>query len=140
MQSILTIDTSVWAYYFDNEAPEHRYVEKPVDRAIRSDQISVNTVIVMELSHFLIKNLGPIRGGEKLNTFLSYPLVIEELDYEMMLESIEQLKRYSHLGIGGRDATLLALMKRLSIKKIMTHDAALKKVDWLQVSDPIPEK
>ncbi len=94
----------------------------------------------MELSHFLIKNLGPIQGGEKLGTFLGYPLIIEDLDYAMMLESIEQLKRYSHLGIGGRDATILAFMKRSSSKKIMTHDSALKKVDWLEVSDPIPEK
>ena len=72
MSSILTIDTNIWAYYFDKEAPEHRHVERPVDRAIRSDQISVNTVIVMELSHFLIKNLGPVQGGEKLSKFLSF--------------------------------------------------------------------
>ena len=139
MRSILTIDTNIWAYYFDAEAPEHKHVEKPVDRAIKSEQIVVNTVIVMELSHFLIKNLGPVRGGEKLATILSYPLVVEALDYTAMLESIEQLKRYSHLGIGGRDATILAFMKRSSTKKIMTHDAALKKVDWLEVTDPIPE-
>jgi predicted nucleic acid-binding protein len=84
--------------------------------------------------------LGPIQGGEKLGTFLSYPLIIENLDHAMMLESIEQLKRYSHLGIGGRDATILAFMKGLSTKKIMTHDAALKKVDWLEISDPISQK
>lgn len=140
MCAILTIDTNIWAYYFDKEAPEHRYVEKPVDRAIKSDQISVNTVIVMELSHFLIKNLGPMQGGEKLNTFLRFPVVVEDLDYSLMLESIEQLKRYSHLGIDGRGATILGFMKRSSTKKIMTHDAALKKVDWLNISDPIPDK
>ena len=94
----------------------------------------------MELSNFLIKNLGPIQGGEKLSTFLNYPLIIEDLNYAMMLESVEQLKRYSHLGIGGRDATILALMKRLSTRKIITHDAALKKVEWLEITDPIPKK
>ena len=140
MKSILTIDTNIWAYYFDKEAPEHRYVEKPLDKAIRSEQISVNTVIVMELSHFLVKNLGPIHGGEKINTFLNYPLIVEDLDYSMMLESVEQLKRYSHLGIGGRDSTILALMKNSSTKKIMTHDTALKKIEWLEVTDPVPEK
>ena len=88
----------------------------------------------------MIKNLGPIKGGEKISTFLRYPLVIEDLDYAAMTESIEQLKRYTHLGIGGRDATILASMKLLSTKKIMTHDEALKKVDWLDVSDPIPGK
>ena len=66
--------------------------------------------------------------------------MIGDLDYFTTLESIEQLKRYSHLGIGGRDATILALMKRSSIKKLMSHDAAFKKIDWLEVIDPIPDK
>ncbi|MDH2899338.1 MAG: type II toxin-antitoxin system VapC family toxin [archaeon] len=127
----------MWAYYFDKDAPEHKYVEKPVDRAIRSDQIIINTVIVMELSHFLIKNLGPVQGGEKMASFLSFPLIIVDLDYKLTLDSIEELKRYSHLGIGGRDATILAFMRRLASKKIMTHDDALKKIDWLEVVDPI---
>ena len=138
MSNILTIDTNIWAYYFDREAPEHKYVEKPVDKAIRSEQISVNTVIVMELSHFLVKNLGPVLGGEKLNFFLSYPLVIEELDYKAALGSIEELKRYSHLGIGGRDATILYFVRHLGSKKIMTHGSALKRIDWLDTIDPIP--
>ena len=91
----------------------------------------------MELSHFLIKNLGPVQGGEKLGSFLSFPLIISDLDYKLTLEAIQELKRYSHLGIGGRDATILAFMRQLSSKKIMTHDEALKKVDWLEAIDPI---
>ena len=47
------------------------------------------------------------------------------------------LKKYSHLGIGGRDATVLALMSRAKAKRIMTHDEALKKVDWLEAIDPV---
>ncbi len=134
--SILTIDTNIWAYYFDRTSPEHKSVEKPVDRAIRKEEIAINTVIVMELAHFLVKSLGPIQGKEKLAVFLSYPLTIADLDNQGVLESIEELVRYSHLGVGGRDATVLAFMKRLGIKRIMTHDEALKKVDWLEVIDP----
>ena len=78
MSVILTIDTNIWAYYFDKDSPEHKYVVGPVDKAIRVEQIMTNTVIVMELSHFLVKSLGPVEGGEKINFFLSYPLVIEE--------------------------------------------------------------
>lgn len=92
----------------------------------------------MELAHFLIKNLGPVLGKEKLDVFLSYPITIFDLDYGSTLESIEQLGKYSHLGIGGRDATILAFMKKSNFKKIMTHDEALKKVEWLEIIDPIP--
>lgn len=137
MLAILIIDTNIWAYYFDRDSPEHRYVVEPVEKALRSDRVAINTVIIMELAHFLIKNLGPVEGGEKLALFLRFPLVISDFDYRSSLDSAEMLKRYSHLGVGGRDATVLALMHRAGVKKIMTHDEALKKVDWLEVNDPV---
>lgn len=93
--------------------------------------------MVMEIAHFLIKSLGPLQGGEALGTFLSFPLTIVDFNYKMSLEAIEELKRYSHLGVGGRDSTILAFMRHLPSKKIMTHDKAFKKIDWLEVIDPI---
>lgn len=139
MFGILTIDTNIWAYYFDKGAREHRYVKKPVEEALRSEQIVLNTVIVMEVAHFLVKNLGPMLGKEKLDTFLTFPLTVVDLDYRGVLESVEELRKYSHFGIGGRDATVLAFMRRSASKRIMTHDEALKKVGWLEVLDPVPE-
>ena len=91
----------------------------------------------MELAHFLVKNLGPVDGGEKLDLFLRFPMVVSDFDYRSALDSVEMLKRYSHLGIGGRDSTILALMSRAGVKRIMTHDEALKRVDWLEATDPI---
>ncbi len=111
-----------------------------MDQVIRSgkEEIAVNTIIVTELAHFLVKSLGPIEAKEKIDSFLSYPMIVGDLDYSSTLDSIEALKRYSHLGVGGRDATILAFMKNASIRRIMTHDDALKKIDWLDVIDPIP--
>ncbi|QQG49277.1 MAG: type II toxin-antitoxin system VapC family toxin [archaeon] len=137
MSSILIIDTSIWAYYFDRDSPEHKSVVEPVEKALKSEQIAINTTIIMELGHFLIKNLGPVEGGERLGLFLRFPLVISDFEYRSALDSLEMLKRYSHLGVGGRDATILALMSRAGVKKIMTHDEALKKVDWLEAFDPV---
>jgi uncharacterized protein len=111
-----------------------------VERALKSDTVAINTIIIMELAHFLIKSLGPVSGGEKLALFLRFPLVISDIDYKSVLESIEMLKRYSHSGIGGRDATILAMMYKKGEKKIMTHDQALKKIDWLEVNDPVTSK
>jgi predicted nucleic acid-binding protein len=138
--AILTVDTNIWAYYFDEDSPEHKSVIEPVENALKSEQIEVNTIIVMELAHFLIKNLGPVEGAEKLALFLRFPLVISDFDFRGSLDAIEMLRRYSHLGIGGRDATILASMSRAGVKKLMTHDEALKKVDWLEVRDPVPQK
>jgi predicted nucleic acid-binding protein len=131
-----TIDTNVRARYFDRDAPEHESVVGPVEEALRSERVTIDTIIVMEVSHFLIKNLGPVEGGEKVRIFLRFPLAVSDFDYRDPLEAIEMLKRYSRLGVGGRDATLLALMDRAKIKRMMTHDEALKRVDWLDVVDP----
>lgn len=134
---MLTIDTNIWAYYLDNDCPEHRSVVGPVEKALKSEQIAINTIIVMELAHFLVKSLGAPIGGEKMDEFLRFPLVITDFDYRHALGAIEMLKKYSHLGIGGRDATLLAMMEGAGEKRIMTHDEALKKVDWLESIDPV---
>ena len=134
---MLTIDTNIWAYYFDGDCPEHESVVGPVEKALRSEQIAVNTIIVMELAHFLVKSLGAPIGGEKLDQFLRFPLIITDFDYQHAISAIEMLKKYSHVGIGGRDATLLAMMERAGEKRIMTHDEALKKVDWLKPIDPV---
>ncbi|HID91201.1 TPA: type II toxin-antitoxin system VapC family toxin [Candidatus Bathyarchaeota archaeon] len=135
----LIIDSNIWAYYLDAEAPEHSSVVRPVQEALRSERVVINTVILMEVAHFLIKNLGPVIGRRKLDVFLRFPFTVVGLDYDLTLESIECLMEYSHLGIGGRDSTIIATMRRLGFKRIMTHDEALKRIDWLNVVDPVLE-
>jgi len=97
----------------------------------------INTVIMVEVAHFLIKNLGAVLGMEKLREFLRFPFTVVDLDHAMALRALELLARYSHVGVGGQDATILATAESLSISKIMTHDEAFKKVDWLEVIDPV---
>ncbi|MDG6975937.1 MAG: type II toxin-antitoxin system VapC family toxin [Nitrososphaerota archaeon] len=133
---MLTIDTNIWAYYLDDQSPFHARVAPQVEAALKTQQIAINTVIVMEVSHFLVKNLGPVEGAEKLAAFLGFPFSVVDFDYRSALDAVEMLKRYSHLGIGGRDATILGMMGRLKMTGIMTHDDALKKVDWLEAVDP----
>jgi predicted nucleic acid-binding protein len=74
--SAIIIDANIWAYYFDRDLPEHKSVVGTVEKALKSEQIAINTTIIMELARFLIKNLGPVEGGEKLGLFLRFPLVI----------------------------------------------------------------
>jgi predicted nucleic acid-binding protein len=140
VRPILTIDSNIWAYFFDKDSPEHERVNGPVEKALKSEQLAINTVVVMEVTHFLVKNLGPVEGGEKIGVFLSFPFVLFDFDYRSALDSIEMLKKYSHLGIGGRDATILAMMNKASSKRIMTNDDALKRIEWLEVVDPVIRK
>ncbi|HEY4699789.1 MAG TPA: type II toxin-antitoxin system VapC family toxin [Nitrososphaerales archaeon] len=134
---LIIIDSNIWAYYFDGDAPEHPLVVDEVEKLLKSEKIAINTVIIMEVAHFLVKNLGPVLGKEKVDIFLQSPFTIVDLDHNLMLKSIEYLTKYSHQGIGGRDATILATANTLRSKRIMTHDEAFKRIDKIEVIDPI---
>lgn len=136
---MLMIDSNIWAYYFDADSPEHKSVVPEVKKVIR-EGVLINTVVAMEVAHFLVKNLGPVVGKEKLEAFLGFPLTVDELDLELVRAAADELCKYSHLGVGGRDSTLLASMRRRGVKRMMTHDEALKRVPGFKAIDPVKSK
>jgi predicted nucleic acid-binding protein len=133
---MIFIDSNTWCYYFNRSVREHETVSREIEKAL-TEKIVINTVILMEVAHYLIKNLGPIEGKKKMDVFLSYPIEILDFNYNIAKKSIEMLAKYSHTGIGGRDATILASMNEKNVKKIMTHDQAFKRVDFIEVVDPV---
>jgi len=90
--------------------------------------VAINTVVEMEVAHYLIKSLGA-KGKRKMDLFLSFPMEVVDLDHILAKRSIELPAKFSQTGIGGRDATILAAMEELGIKKLMTHDRAFKRID-----------
>ncbi len=137
MEDVVFIDTNIWCYYFDQSAEEHEIVSNHLETLFSKTKIVVNTVIVMEIAHYLIKNLGPIRGKEKVEKLLQSDLIIHEFSLANMISSVNKLAEFSHLGIGGRDATILATMNEIGIKHLVTHDHAFKKVETIQIDDPV---
>ncbi len=135
--TLILIDTNIWAYYFDTTLSEHTQVIKPVEVALRQGRAAINGTIVVETLHYLIKRLGPLAGGEKARVFMDYEIPLYALDVETLNLTREKLCEYSHLGIGGRDASILATMEKESINKIMTHDHAFKRVPTIDVIDPV---
>lgn len=133
---MIAIDSNIWVYYLDETTQEHNSVKPHLRETIKNKGILINTVIQMEVAHYLIKVLGPILGKEKIDVFLSYSLKVDELTRESIIKSVELLQRYTQIGIGGRDATILQTMKKYDVTRLMTHDSALKRVDWLDVFDP----
>ncbi len=134
---MIFIDSNIWCYYFDKSSKEHQTVAKKLEYIISREHIAINTVIAMEVSHFLVKNLGPTRAKEKLHVFLEWPMTFVDFDYEQMINAFSKLYEWSHLGIGGRDATILAAMKKIGAKKLVTHDSDFDEVEEIEVIDPL---
>ena len=135
MESLIFVDSNIWCYYFDRSVQEHNVVSERREQ-ILEDGVAINTVVAMEVAHYLIKSLGS-EGKRKMDVFLSYPMEIIDFDQYLARKSVEYLARYSQTGIGGRDATILASMEELETKKLMTHDRAFKRLDFIEVVDPI---
>jgi len=135
MESLIFVDSNIWCYYFDRSAQEHNAVSKSLEQVL-DDGVAINTVVAMEVAHYLIKSLGP-EGKRKMDVFLSYPMEIVDFDQYLARNSVEYLAKYSQTGIGGRDATILASMQELGTRKLMTHDRAFKRLDFIDVVDPV---
>ena len=135
MESLIFIDSNIWCYYFDRSAQEHDIVSEKLEHALEGS-VAINTVVEMEVAHYLIKNLGA-QGKMKMDVFLSFPMEVVDFDQYLAKKSIELLAKFSQTGIGGRDATILAAMEVLGIKKLMTHDSAFRRIDKIEVIDPI---
>ena len=130
------IDSNVWAYALDSTVPEHPRAARAVGKALEGD-VLVNTAIQMEVAHYLVKRLGAVAGGEAAADFLSLPLTVDALDPPLVRDSMRLLMRYTDLGIGSRDATFLASMQRHRVVRLLTHDSTFRRVEWLDVVDPV---
>jgi len=134
---MMLVDSNIWAYYFDKSLDEHKTVIRPLESAFKKDNVAVNATIVVETLHYLVKRLGPLVGGEKGRIFMTFGIPLFPLDSEVLKVTHQKLCKYTHLGIGGRDASILATMKIEGIKQIMTHDQAFKRIPELNILDPI---
>jgi len=135
MERLIFVDSNIWCYYFDRSAQEHEAVSERLEQILENG-VAINTVVAMEVAHYLIKSLGS-DGKRKTDIFLSYPMEIIDFDQNIARKSVEYLAKYSQTGIGGRDATVLASMEELGTKRLMTHDRAFKRLDFIEVVDPI---
>jgi predicted nucleic acid-binding protein len=134
---MILVDSNIWAYYFDKSLDEHKKVIKPLESALRKEKVAVNATIVMESLHYLVKRLGPLVGGEKGQIFTNFGISFYALDVEVLRVTHQKLCEFTHLGIGGRDASILATMELEDIKDLMTHDQAFKRIPEINILDPI---
>jgi len=117
---------------------EHAKVVSYLDKILKQEQIIINTVVIIEVAHYLIKNLG-FAGKEKVNILLNLPFKVIDFDYEQVKQSVNFLDKFSTTGtgIGGRDATLLAAMAKAGTNSIVTNDSSFNHIKGIKVINPI---
>ncbi len=142
---MIAIDSMIWIYNCDAKAPEHKNVrlwlegEKNQKGIIDSEEILVNTVIVMEVVHNLRRRAqlpSELVYGYVLNMVTLRNMTVAPLDGELLHVGMHAFERYYKYGIGGRDATILAAMLKWKTDTIATHDENLLKITDFKRVDP----
>jgi len=140
---MIFVDSNIWCYYFDQRLPEHKQIREPLREIIKFEEIVCNTIVVMEVAHYLVRHFTEEdEANKKIDYFINLRnMKIADFNRQMMTETIETLIKHAYTdGLGGRDATLLATMNSQNIKKIISHDDIFKRLAgklMLEVIDPI---
>jgi predicted nucleic acid-binding protein len=127
----------------DSRLPEHTQIKAPIRETLMKNQIYVNTVTVMEVAHYLTRNLNTTSAREKIEALLNLrALKILDFDRETMNASLTLLEKFGgSMGLGGRDATIIASLLKNNIEILFTHDYVLKRVasrHRVTIVDPVP--
>jgi predicted nucleic acid-binding protein len=138
---MLFVDSNIWCYYFDARLPEHVRVRDAIREIIKTQEIACNTVIVMEVAHYLVRHFTEKIARKKIEAFVNLSNIdIVDFNRQLLSETVETLLAYAYAeGLGGRDATVIASMKLQNIKKIVSHDDIFKRLAGkieLEVIDP----
>jgi len=135
---MIYVDANYWIYWFDQRLPEHKYVIETMRNAIH-DGIILNVVTLIEVAHYF-RHLPEKEFHKRLNAIKNLAtLTFVNLDLDLTELAFEQLVKYAKIGVGGRDSVILATMKTSGTKRIVTHDEVFKKIENLEVIDPIPQ-
>jgi predicted nucleic acid-binding protein len=97
---------------------------------IKSEKIACNTLIVMEVAHYLVRHFPEKVARKKIETFINLANIdIVDFNRQALSQTIETLLAYAYNeGLGGRDATVIASVKLQNIKKIVSHDDIFKRL------------
>ena len=139
---MIFLDSNIWCYYFDRRLPEHEYVRGLVREILKSSEIACNTIVVMEVAHYIVRHFPQKVAHKKVELFVNLSnLKIADFNRQSMSEALEYLLENAYqAGLEGRDAAILATVRIMGINEIVSHDAIFKRLAnklQLKITDPI---
>jgi predicted nucleic acid-binding protein len=142
---MIFIDSNIWCYYFDQRLPEHESVREPIREIIKSEEIACNTIIVIEVAHYIVRHFKEKAARKKIDYFINLRnMRIADFNQQMLTDALENLVAHAYSdGLGGRDATIIATLNSQRIGRIVSHDGIFKRLAGkfaFEVIDPIAPK
>ena len=137
------IDSMIWVYNYDPNAPEHNNVKKWLrapDGVLAKEKVLLSAIIPLEVMHVLFRKARlpfdlVFNATQGIINLANGEVV--ELTLPVVQESMRLLGTYQEYGIGGRDASILATMTERGTDTIATHDKGLLRVPEFNRVDPV---
>ena len=133
----------IWIYEFDPYSPESQNVQKWMrgekGALNHYDDIVLNTIIPLEVLHAMNKKMKgnyTLAYNAALAIMSIQTVTVVDFDIRLLMKSMELLGKYKTIGIGGRDASILAAMIDQNVSHIATHDKNILSITDFQRIDP----
>ena len=143
---MIAVDSNIWIYYLDPTLGEHPHVAGYLEEALGSEEILTSTIIWLEVSHYLyrVSSLPKEKLEDRLKRLVRLSSMrVVDFDMESYFETLGILDelRKSKVSLGGRDASIVAMMRKMKVRTLVTHDDDFKKLEekgMLHIRDPVP--
>ena len=141
---IIGLDANIICYALDEEYPENKKAGKLILNLSTENKIALNPTTLHETYHTLVfgQKWIPQDAVKTLKMLLKHPYI--EFFNQTMKNSIIALNLSVQLGLGGRDALIIANFLANKIPTMYTHDrelVKLEKISWknsnLTFEDPL---
>ncbi len=137
---MITIDSQIWIYFFDPNAPENENVRLWMNKNLQSSEIILSTIIPLEVAHnlYTIPKLSSITIEKLLFKWITQKNIkIADVSHREMVNALQMLKSLRPRRIGGRDCLILATMDLHNVGILVTNDKKLLNLDQYKRVIPI---
>jgi len=117
---VILVDTNVLVAVANSRDNNHLTARDLLETSI--DDLLVAPTVIAEVCYLLNERAGPAAEVQFLRAFGAGELHLVELTLADVERMAELAERYADLGLGGTDASVVAIAERLGIDKIATLD------------------
>jgi predicted nucleic acid-binding protein len=116
---VFVVDTSVLLAAADNADPDHQACAEAVQSA---GPLATTALVIAETAYLIGRQLGAAAEARFFRAVADGDLQIEPVTPADARRIAELIETYADLGLGGTDASLVALAERLNVTTLATLD------------------
>lgn len=137
---MITIDSQIWIYYFDPNAPENHNVSQWMNANWKTANIALSTIIPLEVAHNLynIPRMSSDQIEQLLFKWITQKNIsILDATQKELIMALKTLKTNRSQGMGGRDCLIISTMTLNNVEVLVTHDKNLLRLTQFSRIDPV---